>query len=132
MLEDIRLDGELRANATPSHPGVILTFTTKKQGVLTFCCDLFHGWKNNLRLTNGEVELIVTLDVGPRVIRYGYVDGPNVFKEYEDQLGKSGEVEWQIRGGHRLWVAPEDLTRTYAPDNQPVQSPTTGIQLIPP
>src|SRR5262249_20460294 len=27
---------------------------------------------------------------------------------------------WQIRGGHRLWAAPEDSTRTYAPDNGPV------------
>ncbi len=25
-----------------------------------------------------------------------------------------------IRGGHRLWTAPEDTTRTYFPDNQPV------------
>ena len=27
-----------------------------------------------------------------------------------------------IRGGHRLWAAPEDPTRTYAPDNGPVAS----------
>src|SRR5262249_24251920 len=26
-----------------------------------------------------------------------------------------------IRGGHRLWIAPEDLTRTYAPDNAAVK-----------
>jgi hypothetical protein len=44
----------------------------------------------------------------------------NVFKEYIEQLGKSGEKDWQIRGGHRLWIAPEDLKRTYHPDNGPV------------
>lgn len=81
----------------------------------------YKGWKNNLRLTNGEVELIITLDVGPRIISYRYLDGKNVFKEYPDQLGKTGEKEWQIRGGHRLWVGPEDLTRTYALDNGPVE-----------
>jgi hypothetical protein len=81
----------------------------------------YKGWKNNLRLSNGDVELIVTLDVGPRVISYRLKDGKNVFKEYADQLGKSGEKEWQIRGGHRLWVGPEDLTRTYEPDNGPVR-----------
>jgi hypothetical protein len=81
----------------------------------------YKGWKNNLRIGNGDVELIVTLDVGPRIMSYRLAGGTNVFKEYAEQLGNSGEKEWQIRGGHRLWVAPEDLTRTYALDNGPVK-----------
>jgi len=81
----------------------------------------YKGWKNNLRLSNGETELILTLDVGPRVISYRLKDGKNVFVELADQLGKSGETEWVARGGHRLWVGPEDLTRTYAPDNSPIK-----------
>jgi hypothetical protein len=80
----------------------------------------FKGWKNNLRLFNGDAELIVTLDVGPRIMSYRLRNSENVFKEYADQLGKSEEKDWQIRGGHRLWVAPEDLTRTYALDNASV------------
>lgn len=82
----------------------------------------YKGWKNNLRISNGTVELILTLDVGPRVIRYGYVGGANVFKEFAEQIGKSGEKEWMIRGGHRLWHAPEDIKRTYDLDNAPVTS----------
>lgn len=81
----------------------------------------YKGWKNNLRIQNDQAEVIVTLDVGPRVISYRLKDGKNVFKEFPDQLGKSGETEWMIRGGHRLWTSPEDLTRTYALDNGPVQ-----------
>src|SRR5581483_6783278 len=81
----------------------------------------YKGWKNNLKLSNGTTELNITLDVGPRVIRYGYVGGANVFKEFADQIGKSGEKEWMIRGGHRLWHAPEDLKRTYDLDNSPVE-----------
>lgn len=81
----------------------------------------YKGWKNNLRLSNGTAEVIVTLDVGPRVISYRLADGKNVFKEYDEMLGKSGEVEWMIRGGHRLWAAPEDTKRTYAADNGPVK-----------
>jgi hypothetical protein len=81
----------------------------------------YKGWKNNLKISNGEAELIITLDVGPRVIRYGYVGGANVFKEFEDQIGKSGEKEWMIRGGHRLWHAPEEINRTYELDNSPVK-----------
>jgi hypothetical protein len=81
----------------------------------------YKGWKNNVRISNGDAELIVTLDVGPRVISYRLKDGKNVFKEFTDQLGKSGEKTWQIRGGHRFWIAPEDVTRTYFPDNIPVK-----------
>ncbi len=81
----------------------------------------YKGWKNNLKLSNGAAELIITLDVGPRVIRYGFTGGANVFKEFADQIGKSGEKEWMIRGGHRLWHAPEDLKRTYDLDNSPVE-----------
>jgi hypothetical protein len=80
----------------------------------------YKGWKNNLKIQNGEAELIVTLDVGPRVISYRLADGKNVFKNYDDSMGQAGEAEWMIRGGHRLWLAPEDTTRTYAADNGPV------------
>lgn len=80
----------------------------------------YRGWKNNLLMTNGDVEIVVTLDVGPRVISYRVPDGFNVMKNYDSMMGGMGESEWQIRGGHRFWLAPEDLTRTYFPDNRPV------------
>ena len=81
----------------------------------------YRGWKNNVKISNGTVELIVTCDVGPRIISYSYPNGFNVMKNYDDMMGKSGEAEWQIRGGHRFWIAPEDLTRTYFADNNPVK-----------
>jgi len=81
----------------------------------------FAGWPNSYRISNGEVEAIVTGDIGPRVMRYGFVGGQNFFKEFADQLGRSGEAEWQPRGGHRLWMAPEDKVKSYAPDNGPVE-----------
>lgn len=80
----------------------------------------YKGWKDCYRISNGEVELIVTGDVGPRIIRYGFVGGQNMFKEFPDQLGKSGEADFQLRGGDRVWIAPEDPVATYAPDNVPV------------
>ena len=73
----------------------------------------YRGWKNNLLLTNGDAELIVTLDVGPRVIATGCPAGSTCMKNYDAMMGGTGEAEWQIRGGHRFWLAPEDLTRTY-------------------
>jgi hypothetical protein len=81
----------------------------------------FGGWKNNLRLANEHAELIVTLDVGPRVISYRTADGENVFKTFDAQLGGTGEREWQSRGGHRFWLAPEDPVLSYIPDNAAVE-----------
>jgi hypothetical protein len=81
----------------------------------------YGGWENNVRLSNGKIELVVTLDVGPRIIRLGTVGGENLFNEFADQLGKSGEPDWQIRGGHRFWHSPEAIPRTYVLDNFPVQ-----------
>ena len=86
----------------------------------------YRGWKNNLLLTNGEVEVVVTLDVGPRVICYRVPGGFNVLKNYDEMMGGTLEHEWQIRGGHRFWLAPEDLTRTYFADNRPVAWQQTG------
>ncbi len=80
----------------------------------------YAGWKNCWRVSNGVVEAVVTEDVGPRVIRFGFVSGQNFFKEFTEQMGLSGEATWQPRGGHRLWMAPEDVVKTYALDNSPV------------
>ena len=65
----------------------------------------------------------MTGDVGPRVMHYGFAGGQNFFKEFDDQMGKTGEPDWQPRGGHRLWIAPEDIVKSYAPDNAPVGDP---------
>jgi hypothetical protein len=80
----------------------------------------FAGWSNCLRLTNSDVELVVTLDIGPRILSYRRHDTQNVLKIYTEQSGGSREEEWMIRGGHRLWVAPEDRILSYHRDNEPV------------
>jgi hypothetical protein len=90
----------------------------------------YKGWANCYRVTNGEVELVVTSDVGPRIIRFGFVGGQNLFKEFPDQLGKTGEAQFQLRGGHRVWKAPEDPVATWAPDNVPVQIEITPDGLV--
>ena len=102
----------------------------------------YKGWPNCWRFSNRLVDLIVTADVGPHVIRFGFIEQDNEFFEVEETLGKTGGNEWRVYGGHRLWHAPEAEPRTYAPDNSPVKveshdgfvrfiqptEPTTGIQ----
>ncbi len=84
----------------------------------------FAGWERNLRLSNDLVEVIVTLEVGPRIISYRPAQGRSVFKLVRDEAGKSKEDVWKIRGGHRLWTAPEDFGKEdslcYALDNSEV------------
>lgn len=102
----------------------------------------YGGWEHCLRLSEDALELVVTLDVGPRIIRLGTPGGQNLFKEFDEQMGKTSGAEWMSFGGHRLWHAPEVFPRTYAPDFEPVDhtwqdgvlklvsktEPETGIQ----
>jgi hypothetical protein len=85
----------------------------------------FAGWEKNLKLFNDSVEIIITLEVGPRIISYRPLKGRSVFKLVDEEAGRSNEEGWRIRGGHRLWVAPEDFGKkdglTYAPDNSQVE-----------
>jgi hypothetical protein len=81
----------------------------------------YGGWKNCAHLSGDGLELVVTLDVGPRVIRLGFPGGQNLFKEFDEQMGKTSGTEWMSFGGHRLWHAPEVFPRTYALDFSPVE-----------
>lgn len=96
----------------------------------------FNGWANNLRLSNGTVELMVTLDVGPRILSFAKPGGASPFKIFDDQAGGTGEAVWRNRGGHRLWIAPESRALTYFPDNAPVAWERLhggpGVRLTPP
>src|SRR5579862_2812093 len=84
------------------------------QAAVTVEKTAYKGWANCYRVSNGEVELVVTADLGPRIIRFGFVGGQNLFKEFSEQLGRTGETEFQLRGGHRVWKAPEDPIATWA------------------
>lgn len=76
-------------------------------------------------ISNGKVEVYVTLDVGPRIIRYGFAGGENMLGELSpDAVEKTVLGDWHPWGGHRLWHAPEVKPRTYSPDDDPVQSET--------
>lgn len=75
---------------------------------------------NCLTLANDTAEVTVSLDYGPRILGYRRLGHDNIFKVYPEQLDGGGEADWVIRGGHRLWVAPE-TEATYVADNSPVR-----------
>jgi hypothetical protein len=82
------------------------------------------GLPHCLRLSNGTVEVVVTTDVGPRMLRYAFAGGENVLGEVPEGKVVTELGEWRAIGGHRLWHAPEAKPRTYAPDNAPVRHET--------
>ncbi len=81
----------------------------------------YGGWRNCYKIFNKSVDIIVTADVGPRVIRFGFKGEPNEFWENTPVVGKKGGKAWVNFGGHRLWHSPESIPRTYYPDNFPVK-----------
>ena len=90
----------------------------------------YGGWTNCLKLSNNKISLIVTTDVGPRIIFFSFVGEHNIFKEIKKDLGKKGGDSFRIYGGTRLWHAPESNPRTYYPDNEPVEYKWDGKSLI--
>lgn len=81
----------------------------------------FEGWKNCVELKSGDFRIIVTTEVGPRVIAGYYKKSANLFLVDPKLAGKTGGTKWVNYGGHRFWHAPEDPVRTYEPDNSAVQ-----------
>ena len=75
---------------------------------------------NCYRFSNKIVEVIVTTDVGPRIVRYAFAGEDNLLGETGDDMVKTELGVWRPIGGHRLWTAPEAMPRSYSPDNDPV------------
>jgi hypothetical protein len=80
----------------------------------------YGGWPNCIRLFNGEAELIVTTDIGPRIVHFGFINKQNFLYLSHEDSGKTGGTDWRLYGGHRFWLAPETLETSYQPDNVPV------------
>lgn len=81
-------------------------------------------------LSNGDIEAVVTVDIGPRIISLSAFGGDNMF--FADTEGKAVTVDPRIKeafgndtyyfyGGQRLWWTPERIPETYAPEDTPVE-----------
>lgn len=84
-------------------------------------------------LENAVLSLLVTQSVGPRIISLRFNGGDNIFAELPNFVTKrpDGEI-FHFYGGHRLWHAPENMPRTYVPDDGPVDIIPTekGLSVI--
>ena len=91
-------------------------------------------------ISNGIIEAYVTVDIGPRIIRFGYVGGQNIMydnrvalgsmtdKEFTDFFGEN--KKWENLGGHRIWTSPEAYPKTYYPDDSKVSYEKTDCGAV--
>lgn len=91
-----------------------------------------HAGHEAIQIDVGIVRLMVTTSVGPRVLGLFTEDGRNHFAELPDlTLDCPGSGAIHLRGGSRLWAAPEDPRVTYRPDDGPVgvEEISDGVKL---
>jgi len=81
----------------------------------------YEGWPNCIRLYNEQVELMVTTDMGPRIVKFGFINGQDFMYLVPAHRGTTGGDDFRLYGGHRLWLAPEAIPFSYHPDNEPVE-----------
>ena len=90
----------------------------------------FAGYES-IQTGNDTVSLWVAKSFGPRIIGFALEGGLSLFAELPDtRLECPGAGYYYLRGGHRLWCAPEYPPRTYLPDDEAVQIEETGNGLV--
>jgi hypothetical protein len=73
-------------------------------------------------LENKQIQLLISRSVGPRILSLKFTGGVNVFAELPDfVIDCPGSGTFHVYGGHRLWHSPEIPSRTYLPDDSPVE-----------
>ena len=88
---------------------------------------LYPGFGKCLVISNAHMEVYVTIDLGPRIIKCNLTDRENLMFNDPDRMFNldvskafgDGET-WYIYGGHRMWVSPENDPLSYYPDNNKV------------
>lgn len=90
----------------------------------------FKDYGNCVEISNGVISALVTVEIGPRIISFGFKDSQNfmnsdrvglggkeVLQSYVDLFGEGRQ--WENLGGHRIWLSPESYPETYTPDDKP-------------
>ncbi len=80
----------------------------------------YAGWDDCVYLSNGICEAVVSTQIGPRILRYSLVGGPNLFYLDEYAAGMTEELNlWRMYGGHTFDFSI-DGKKILLPENAPV------------
>lgn len=90
----------------------------------------YKNYGKCIEIANGIVDLLITTEVGPRIIRYGFVGEHNEFCDDAPLTFDVDGEDWRLMGGHRFWISPEEYPRTYIPDNDPIEYKITDTGAI--
>lgn len=78
------------------------------------------SWGKVLWLTNEQMEVGVALEFGIRIVHLSCLGMENLYYVQPDDCSDGfTNGDWKLRGGHRLWMAPES-EESYCPDNTPI------------
>ncbi len=82
---------------------------------------IIDGFKINLFQIN-DILVGIATDIGPRILYLAHKDDPdlNIFGIVPELSIETPEGLWRIFGGHRLWVSPEAMPRSYSLDDKPI------------
>lgn len=90
----------------------------------------FENFGKCLSISNEKIKLLITVDVGPRIIYFGLNDGSNILfndinRNYTENLDTIkdyyGEDKIRYRyGGHKMLTLPEIMPDSFYPDNNPL------------
>lgn len=106
---DITRFGELRANAVPYQPGVVVYATHPRQGDLLFACDTYRKWHHNVN------AIAMTLEALRGIARWGAVRDEQQFAGFKALPGATAltmgvTAATKILAEESGMVAPNPLT----------------------
>lgn len=104
---DIRLDGQPRANArTMAHPGVEVSFESKKHGRLSYSSDAFWDWQDNVRAIALSLEALRAVErwgvsKGRQYAGFALLTaGPGLEEQGRQLVERYGSVKEALRHTH--------------------------------
>lgn len=76
----------------------------------------FYG-KPTRAISNDYLEVEYLESAGPRIVGLRYRGSANLLAHVPGEKRDTPWGEYLFMGGHRLWHSPEEMPRTYVPDN---------------
>lgn len=120
--DHIRQDGRLRSNAVMRGPGIILSFDSK-HGPLSYACDTYTHWQDNLR------AIVLTLIALRAVDRYGCTTHAEQYKGWKALPGGTGESRGVVEVGE--WANKEQAAAWMIVQTDDIEVPLHRVTVDP-
>jgi hypothetical protein len=99
----------------------------------------YENFGRCVRISNGIIDCVVTIEMGPRILRFGFIGEKNIFyndlkRKYKRPSGGTSDknATYYLYGGHRLQIC-QSLQIDFS-DNSPVvySIPGESVTFMPP